>query len=436
MRIKEFFITDARESPGSVYRVEDGREAISYKRRGGNIYSIAFLRGRLYFVNANEDKVYRVVGRRSERAVYTHSTYIRDIALDRRDNIYFSEASGAGGDGSIYRLNMIRRTATLFLEVRIAEVGGFWAGNFAFDKEDNLYLSSGNRIPAGIYRLRDGRWEEIFRDEREPIKGLTFLSCDLLCYTNWRSEIYMLDIYSGLRSLLYSNPAHAWLSDITFITPRTEEDTLYEGTKDYTCDSVCWRDDGTVDNRWNLFFPDIDAENDNIRSLLGSIGLPTEPTTDNNEIWRRVKVAWSWLNDHVLREGHPNYDAAHSYLESLDHWPSISELAYMFFTYGGIVWGTCMSRSQALATLLYRVEIPPDRMAIAEARWRPEYSQHMYIVLKIGCHWYHIDPTCIDSHPVLSDSPENVGCLPADYTHPNSLRLLPDSTLSKPMLVR
>jgi len=444
--IKEFFTTNARESPGSVYKVQPEMESVYYRREKGNIYSIAFSRnGRLYFVDANDNGIYVVHAQAMK--IYTHSTYIRDITLDSAGNIYFSEASGAGGDGKIYKLNVLSSTASLFQKVRIAEVGGFWAGDFAFDKQDNLYISSGNRIPSSIYRLRDGMWESVFRDENEPIKGLSFLSCDLLCYANWRSEIYMLDIQSSSKSLVYSNPIHTWISDVAFHDPRIEEQTLYEGTKDYTCNSTCWREDGTVDDRWDVFFPDINRENDSIRALLNDIGLPTTPTTDDNEIWNRVRTVWSWLQAHTLRASDPNYDDACEYRGSLDHWPSIADLAYMFTTHGGFCWGvrfneergswegcTCMCRAQILATLLYKVGIPSDRMAIAETKWKPEYSQHMYVVLRIGCHWYHIDPS-IDV-PKLRDTPENVGSGSPDYMHPNTLKLLPGSTLNKPMLVR
>ncbi len=220
---------------------------------------------------------------------------------------------------------------------------------------------------------------------------------------------------------------------------RIRERTLYEGIKNYTCDSeccYCWRDDGRIDVSWDYFFPEIETENDNIRSLLGSIGLPTEPTSDENEIWRRVRTVWSWLRVHVLREGGPNYDAACDFLRSLSGWPSIGNIADMFSRYGGLCWGTCMSRAQILTTLLYRVGIPPERIAIAETRRSSEYSQHMYVVLRLECHWYYIDPSCMDFHSVLSHFPENVGCIPADYRHPNKLVLLPGSILHKPMLVR
>ena len=73
-------------------------------------------------------------------------------------------------------------------------------------------------------------------------------------------------------------------------------------------------------------------------------------------------------------------------------------------------------------------------MAIAETRTAPVYSQHMYVVMKLGCHWFYIDPSV--ALPALPVAPDDVGAGSADYTHPNNLITLPGSTMSKPMLVR
>jgi len=453
MIIKEFFITDAKESPGRVYKAQPGTESVFYTRKKGNIYSMAFSNsGSFYFVNANENNIYRVFKIKIlwwtwtfTVKIYTHSTYIRDILLDKDGNIYFSEASGAGANGKIYKINSGPSTATLFQEIELSEVGGFWAGNFIFDTQGNLYISSGNRIPASIYRLRDGIWEEIFTDSSAPIKGLTFLACDLLCYANWRSEIYTLDIQSGTRELIYSNPIHQWVSDIALFRPKIIEDTLYEGPKDYSCASTCWRDDGTAVDTWD--FTDINADNANIQAMLNDIGVPTAPTNDDNEIWNRTKAVWAWLQEHALGIEDANFDAVCAYRDSLDGWPTIAEFAHMFVNWGGFGWKpyvneeggtvyvcTCMCRAHLLATLLYRVGVPLDRMAIAETKWKPEYSQHMYVVLKLGCHWYYIDPSY--DIPELSDTPENLGAGARDYKHPNELDIIPGSTIIKPMLVR
>lgn len=167
----------------------------------------------------------------------------------------------------------------------------------------------------------------IFTDKSEPIKGITFLACDLLCYANFRSETYLLDVNSGSRELIYSNPIHQWVSDIALLNPQIEEETLYEGTKVYSCDSTCWRDDGSVDDTWD--FTNINANNPNIVALLADIGTPTAPTTDDNEIWNRTRTVWAWLQAHTIVPGDPNFTEVDEYRDSLGHWPSIAELAHM-----------------------------------------------------------------------------------------------------------
>lgn len=437
MMIKEYFFTDAWENPGKVYRVHSGTESVYYTRSNKRIYSIAFSAGRrLYFVNANENGIYlvlKILWFTFTIKIYTHSTYVRDIAFDGDGNLYFSEATGAGGNGRIYRL--AGGSATLFQEVVLSEVGGFWAGNFCFDTRGTLYISNGNRVPASIYRLRDGVWEEVFTDAGAPIKGLAFLACDLLCYANWRSEIYTLDLVSGVRELVYSDPVHFWVSDIALSQPKIEEVTLYEGTKTYTCDSTCWRDDGMMRDDWD--FEDIDAHNAEIAALMADIGAPTTPTTDEHEMWDRVRTVCSWLHAHRLFPGDPNYDDARDYYMSVV-WPTIADFAHMFVTWGGFQWGdcACTCKAQALTTLLYRVGIPTDRIAIAITRNTPlpAVSHHYYVVLKIGCHWYYIDPGYDISG--LAAEPENVGGGSFDYVHPYDIRLIPGSTILKPMLVR
>jgi hypothetical protein len=152
-----------------------------------------------------------------EEVVYTHTTYVRDLAFafDKAGNLglYFSEATGAGGNGKIYKIE--DSTASLFYEVKLADVGGFWAGDFAFDDKNNLYLSSGNRVPASIYKVGGGVVQEIFKDKKEPISGFTYKD-DSLYYANWRTKIYQLDLSTGGRTAIYSNSARSWLSDVGF----------------------------------------------------------------------------------------------------------------------------------------------------------------------------------------------------------------------------
>jgi len=223
----DIYFADAKESPGSVYHynADSGTEDIIYTRPSKRLYSFAFhpeIPEKLYYVNANEYKIYRThqisPGWALEEVVYTHDTYIRDIAFafdsDGKLGLYFSEATGAGGDGKIYRIES-DNTAPLYYTVKLADVDGSWAGDFAFDAESNLYLSSGNRVPARIYKLEGGSVEEIYKDEKEPIKGLV-CEAGVLYYANWRTTIYRLDTDTGERTVVYSNPEREWLSDVGF----------------------------------------------------------------------------------------------------------------------------------------------------------------------------------------------------------------------------
>jgi len=228
----DIYFADARESPGSVYHYT-GRspstlssEEILYTRPSRNLYSFTFHPGvaeKLYYVNANENKIYITQetgsGWTFEDAIYSHNTYVRDIAFafdeDGDLGLYFSEASGSRADGNIYKVEGDK--AHPYYEVKLSLVDGYWSGDFAFDNEGNLYLSSGNTVPARIYRVEDGTGsvEEIFRDDEEPIKGLVYRD-GRLYYANWRTKIYRLDLNTNTRAVVYSNPDREWTSDVCF----------------------------------------------------------------------------------------------------------------------------------------------------------------------------------------------------------------------------
>ena len=158
-----------------------------------------------------------MTGWTSEEVIYTHNTYIRDIAFAFDENgeldLYFSESSGESENGKIYKIEDGK--ASLYYEVKLADVGGFWAGDFAFDDTNKLYLSSGNHVPASIYKVDGGEVKEIFKDQKEAISGLAYRD-DALYYANWGTKIYQLDLSTGGRTAIYSNSARSWLSDVGF----------------------------------------------------------------------------------------------------------------------------------------------------------------------------------------------------------------------------
>jgi hypothetical protein len=211
--------------------------------------------------------------------------------------------------------------------------------------------------------------------------------------------------------------------------------TLYEGTVYYQETAAGWwlRRDGKVDTRVEDFFPEITHRTRQVAQLLDDIGCPSTPTTNSTQIGKRIITVWRWLQKNELKPDEVNYHAAKTYYASLDRWPSLAEIANMFTSYGGIYWGTCMSRAQLFATLLYAVGLPPSRFAIAETRWKLEYSQHMYVIVNIGGNrWIYLDATCIAQDLSTMGS---IGCTSADYAHPLRVILLPGSTLAGVPLV-
>ena len=126
-----------------------------------------------------------------EKNVFTHTTLVRDLALDEDENIYFSEGTGAGADGKIYRLVPATDNAPargeLFCTVDPRRVSGYWDGIFAFGRDANgkvdintLYLSTGNTVPAYIFRTtrNQGEWSDPTWVYRAPgrIMGLVLTS--------------------------------------------------------------------------------------------------------------------------------------------------------------------------------------------------------------------------------------------------------------------
>ncbi len=227
-RFNPIYYADGGEVAGSVYYAGTATapDNIIYTRPSGRLYSFTFHPGvpeKLYYANANEFNIYLTAetgsGWSAETTIFTHTTYVRDIAFafDQNGNIglYFSEATGAGGDGKIYRVD--GAAATPIYTVKLADVGGFWAGDFAFDYEGNLYLSSGNRVPASIYKVATGTGAvtKIFDSTDGSIAGLVSRG-GRLYYADWRQSVYRLDLSSMTSTLYYTNPARQWLSDVGF----------------------------------------------------------------------------------------------------------------------------------------------------------------------------------------------------------------------------
>jgi hypothetical protein len=220
----EIYFTDAYESQGSVYHYlpGTGSETIIYTRPSRQIYSFSFSpwdQNTLYYVNANEYKIFtkKLSSPTAEKVVYTHTTYVRDIAFNKEGDLFFSEATGAGKNGKIWRMEK-DGTVSLFYTVNLSAVDGFWAGYFTFDLNDTLYLSSGNRISASIYKVDvpSNTVTKVYTDKNGAIAGMVFGTDGFLYYADWGKEIYRLDLEHRQRVAVYYNSKRKWLSDVAF----------------------------------------------------------------------------------------------------------------------------------------------------------------------------------------------------------------------------
>jgi hypothetical protein len=223
------YFTDSFQTTGSVYELIGSASSpiftFSGTLSGNRAYHSAFDRrtGKLYVSNSNQFKLFAVnsaTGAASD--VFTHTTYLRDIAFDPAGNLYFSEATGAGADGKIYRLNLSSGTPTLFYNVLRSSVGGFWAGDFTFAPDGRLYISTGNVVGGRVYRIDDPAAASapvsVYSIAAESVTGIAFDRNGQFHYSNWDStagHIYQLQLSTGTRTLIFSAPG-AGIWDVSF----------------------------------------------------------------------------------------------------------------------------------------------------------------------------------------------------------------------------
>lgn len=180
------YFVDWRERPGAIHRLQAGQITDVYRRSSDYLYTVAVApNGDIYFVNANAFQIYRIVGG-VERSIYTHTTYVRDVAFGADGRLYFSEATGAGGDGTVYELRNGR--AKPWYVVHLADVEGFWAGDFAVDRQGTLWLSSGNRRPSSLFKVVDGKPVRVLGSS-DVLEGIAFAKDGSLLYTRGAREI-------------------------------------------------------------------------------------------------------------------------------------------------------------------------------------------------------------------------------------------------------
>jgi hypothetical protein len=202
----------ASGSPSLVHAWDrKGKRPSLVFRKQSEIHAFAVGRnGQQYYLNHSGTSIMQAdKAGANEKVIFSHKTYVRELALDNDDNVYFSESSGTGADGRIYRVRpgtklllaitkdkgtsgapvtkpaepkgekgteeqapvSAEPVCTVPLQHMKAGLGtGYWAGNFAFGRDargmvdtNTLYLTSGNSGPGGaIFRMKrkNGIWSQ------------------------------------------------------------------------------------------------------------------------------------------------------------------------------------------------------------------------------------------------------------------------------------
>ncbi|MCS6784396.1 MAG: hypothetical protein NZ581_04290 [Candidatus Caldarchaeum sp.] len=182
-------------------------------------------REKIYHVEANSRDVRLfVLGLGDQGVIFRHSTWVRCVRVGLDGSLYFSEATGAGGDGKIYRIAGER--AELFYEVKLTQMHGFWAGHFDFDERGTLYLSNGNSVPSNVYVVENQVPRIITAFDNSVVgiryveqitvraEGTTVNVAKGLFFTDNSSSLYLFDLNSGKAYKIYENTSFNWLSDV------------------------------------------------------------------------------------------------------------------------------------------------------------------------------------------------------------------------------
>jgi len=162
--------------------------------------------------------------------------YLTDIAVRydpvaSRNVLFFSIACGGCEDdiSAIYYINEFG-TEILYYHVNRDEMGTpscpssrHWSGQFSFDDSNNLYLSSGNHLPASIFvvtgagmapisetdHIPDQIWED-----SGPISDMAVIGTDLY-YTDWINiKQYDLTGAAGAAVTVFTNPHITHILDL------------------------------------------------------------------------------------------------------------------------------------------------------------------------------------------------------------------------------
>ncbi len=165
-------------------------------------------------------------------SVYFQDLEVRDIDGSGNHRLYVSNACGACETKRIYYINADGTgDKTLYYDLSSAPIGvascedslsSFWAGDFYFDNDNNLYISSGNHVPAAIFRVTDagldevtGVPEQIFESTRSGIMDFVFENDNIFYFHGIRNPwIAQGNLETGEQDIVFTNPSGSDIGDL------------------------------------------------------------------------------------------------------------------------------------------------------------------------------------------------------------------------------
>ncbi len=170
-------------------------------------------------------------------SVYFRDLEVRDIDGSGNHRLYVSNACGTCDTKRIYYINADGTgDKTLYYDlssapIGVASCGGhltpYWAGNFNFDNDNNLYISSGNHVPAAIFRVSGasldeitGVPEQIFEHTRSGIMDFVFENDNVFYFHGIRNPwIARGNLETGAYDLVFTNPSGSNITDLIKVIP-------------------------------------------------------------------------------------------------------------------------------------------------------------------------------------------------------------------------
>ena len=229
---------DSKEDPGSIYSVDLQTGALTkiFTKETGRIYTLAINNKEIYLADQVKKEILETsVYSDQVKSIFAHFTNVRDVEIrnvqGNTSRIYFSDATGAGGNGVIYYLNGSGGAVPYYnvgYTLNFTDVYGYWDGYFAFDDENNLYLSNGNCKPSSIYKISgagpdrvEGQASRIYTDPDGPIMGMQFVAPGSIYIASHGHCIYRLDLNSDRTGVTKKEEVYKgsaiWINDVSLI---------------------------------------------------------------------------------------------------------------------------------------------------------------------------------------------------------------------------